>query len=327
MILGPSGETLFFKRRHDGLDSLYAMQPDGPSADEPVLVTASPHVLRFWLAGNALVVAAPWPRAPGGLSLRAFDVARIADALRRRVDLNARLTDVALAEDFTLAPAPIPEAVFALLQGESLAVPGMAPHAGAAQDQAPAAYMLDARSASMRVLPLPFMDPHALPNELIAESGTDRRWLTIGDSHHLFVLRGPECALAGDVLWPAEQRGLARVAFHPTRPEAWVTAVSSVFIVDRLKQQVVGEIAVEPELRWQRGERMAAAAGSVVFAPDGQAAWIARPYSGDVLEIDARTVKPRRKIPLAVDALELAMGHGRVFAQGLRNGAVSWFPA
>lgn len=327
MILSPAGDTIFFKRRHDGLDSLYAMQPDGPSADEPVLVTASPHALRFWLGGDALLVAAPWPRATGGLSLRAFDAARIADALRRRVDLNAQLTDVAMAQDFTLAPAPIPEAVFALLQGQSLAIPGMSPLAGTAQDQAPAAYMLDARSASMRVLPLPFMERHGLPSELLAEPGTDRRWLTIGDAHHLFVLRGPECALAGDVLWPAEQRGLARVAFHPARPEAWVTAVSSVFVVDRERLQVIGEIAVEPELRWQRGERMAAAAGSVIFAPGGDTAWIARPYSGDVLEIDTRTYQPRGKIPLALDALEMAMGRGRVFAQGLRNGAVSWFPA
>src|SRR5690606_3889900 len=108
---------------------------------------------------------------------------------------------------------PLPEPAFARLRGEVLAVPGMSPACGSESDQAPAAYLLDGRAATFRVAPLAFLPRHALPAALQDEPGTRRRWLTVGDSHHLFVLDGPDLELAGDVVWPAEQQSLARVAF------------------------------------------------------------------------------------------------------------------
>lgn len=328
MQLDTSGDTLFFKRRVDGLDTLFVMQPDGRSAESPLALSATPGQLRFWAGpGGALAVAAPWPRADGGLKFSVYATERVRALVSRGTgDINALLTDVPQISEFTPEPRPLPEPVFARLHGDVLAVPGMSPHAGAQGDQGPAVYVMDGRNATSFLVPLAFLDRHALPNTLVDQPGSNRRWLTVGDSNHLFVLEGPEMALAGDVVWPAEQQGLARVAFHPTAPEAWVTAVSSVFVVDRRSLRIMAEIAVEDELRWHRGQRAVAAAGSVVFSADGARAWVARPYSGDVVELDTRTRKRVARVPMAVDAHELVAGRDRIFAQGLRNGAISWFP-
>lgn len=329
MFLDPTGDTLFFKRRVDGLDSLLVMQPDGTSAENPLVLASTSEQLWAWSTGSgALAVAAPWPRADGGLRFRVYNMERVRGLLTRGTgDVNALLTDVPLVGEFSIESQPLPEPIFARLRGEVLVIPGMSPAAGTEADHGPAAYVLDGRTATCRVQPLGFLDRHALPTSICTEPDTQRRWLTVGDSHHLFVLEGPELALAGDLVWPAEQRGLARVAFHPAAPEAWVTAVSSVFVVDRRSLRIVAEIAIEEELRWHRGERQAGACGSVVFSRDGARAWVARPYSGDVLEIDTRTRKRLGRVPMAVDAHEMLAGRGRIFVQGLRNGAVSWFPA
>ncbi|MBE7491995.1 MAG: hypothetical protein HS108_09620 [Planctomycetes bacterium] len=321
MFLDPSGDTLFFHRRADGLDTLFVMQPDGRSADRPLALYGSREPLRAWAApGGALCVASPWPSAPGGLKLRVYDMARVRALLARATgDINAGLTDVPEVGDFSPEPRPLPEPVFARLRGDTLAVPGQ-------WQGRPALYVLDGRAAASRVVPLEFLDAHSLPAAVVDEPGTARRWLTVADSHHLFVLEGPEFALAGDLVWAPEQRGLARVAFHPAAPEAWVSAGSSVLVVDRAGLRVLAEIPVEPAARWHRGRRIAVTAGAVVFSPDGRTAWVARPYSGDVLELDARARRVRQAVALSVDPLELVTGPGRVYAQGLRNGSVTWWP-
>lgn len=328
MLINPRGDTLFFKRRVDGLDTLFAMQPDGRSSDAPMPLASTHEHLRAWAtASGALAVAAPWPRDSQGLRFRLFRMDQVAALLGRQTgDINAALTDVPLLGGFGPESGALPEAVFAAMAGEALHIPGLFPFGGG-PDQSPAIYEIDGHAATYRVIALKCLDTHALPGALHMEPGTRRHWLTVGDSHHLYVLHGPEFALAGDVVWPAEHRGLARVAFHPAAPEAWITVCGTLLIIDRDRLRVMDELHLEDELRWQRGERVECSLGGVVFSADGGTAWVARPYSGDVLEIDTRARKRRGRVPVAVDALDLLAVPGRVYMQGLRNGSVGWFAA
>lgn len=324
MFLDPTGDTLFFKRRADGLDTLFVMQPDGRTTDRPLALYGTHEQLRAWATpGGALAVASPWPGAQGGLRFRFYAMERVRGLVSRGTgDVNAMLTGVPTLGDFSPEPQPLPEPVFARMRGDVLVVPGQWGEA-----RRPALYVMDGRNAVARVAPLDFLDAHSLPSAVVDEPGTARRWLTVADSHHLFVLEGPQFQLAGDLVWPAEQRGLARVAFHPAANEAWVSAGQAVLVVDRASLRTLAEIAIEPAPRWHRGERISVSAGAVVFSGDGRTAWVARPYSGDVLEIDTRSRKVRNSIALAVDPLELAAGPGRMYAQGLRNGTVTWWPS
>ncbi len=328
MLINPRGDTLFFKRRMDGQDTLLVMQPEGRSSDAPMSLAATPEHLRAWATPTgALAVAAPWPRDGQGLRFRMFRMDRVAGLLGRQTgDINAALTDVPLLDGFKTESSAMPEAVFTVLGGASMHIPGLFPVHGST-DHAPAIYELDGRAATFRVIPLACLDRHALPSAAQLEPGTGRFWLTVGDSHHLYVLDGPEFALAGDVVWPAEHQGLARLAFHPALPEAWIAVSSTLLVVNRNSLRVVDEIALEDELRWQRGQRVECSLGGVVFSGDGSTAWVARPYSGDVLEIDTRTRKRRGRVPVAIDALDLLVAPGRIYMQGLRNGSVGWFAA
>ncbi|MDC1142250.1 hypothetical protein OAU50_04100, partial [Planctomycetota bacterium] len=145
---------------------------------------------------------------------------------------------------------------------------------------------------------------------------------------HMFVLDANTHDFIGDVIWPVEQQAMARVAFHPRRPEAWVSAYSSIFIYDTGTLELLHEMPIETELRWHRGERVLGLIGGVCFSADGDRALIARPMSGDIAEYDARSHTLKQMIPMAIDPLELvaAPAVGRIYVQGLRNGNVSWLP-
>ncbi|MCC7509827.1 MAG: hypothetical protein IT464_10665 [Planctomycetes bacterium] len=328
MFLSPTGDTLFYRRRVDGLDVLYAFQPDTARVEFHAQLAASPTQLRAWPTNSGqLVVCSSWPRNPGGLRLKLYDMARISDLLGRHAGkLNEKLTDVPEISNFTTERAALPVPVFEAVRGEQVVVPGLCPIDG--DLQAPALYELDGRNASSRVVPLKFLQQTALPGALYDEPGGARRWLTVGDSNHLFVLDAASHVLVGDIVWPVEQQALARVAFHPTRDEAWVSGLSSVFVYHRETLELLGEITIEDELRWHRGERMVGFIGSVVFSQDGASALVARPLSGDILEFDVNSRRRIGRVPVAVDPLELlfAPAVGRVYMQSLRNGNVSWFP-
>jgi hypothetical protein len=323
MFLGPGGDTLFYKRRVDGLDTLYVFQPDTGRVEVHANLASSTEQLRAWPTHSGQVIAcAGWPRSPGGLRLRVFDAAQISELLTRQAArLNELLTDVPVLADFTLERKALPMDVFGRVKGEVIALPGMLPDGG------PGIYEIDGATASYRCVPLKFLKPTTLPGALVEEPGGARRWLTVGDSAHLFVLDARH-ELVGDVIWPVEQQALARVAFHPVRPEAWISTLSSVFVYNRDSLQLVGEVAIEEELRWHRGERMLGFIGGVAFSQDGARALVARPLSGDLLEIDVVSRKRLSRIPFVVDPLELcpAPGVGRVYLQSLRNGNISWFP-
>lgn len=329
MFLGPAGDTLFYKRRVDGLDTLYVFQPDSSRVEVHARIASSKEQLRAWpTTTGQIIVCNGWPRASGGLRFHFYDAGRIAELLERDVsNLNARLTDVPALDHFTLERKALPVEVFEAVRGERVVLPGFAP-VGHDDRHVPVLYEVDGTTASYRAVPLSFLADTALPGALIDEPGGARRWLTVGDSNHLFVLDGATHELAGDVIWPTEQQALARVAFHPIRNEAWISALSSVLVVNRTSLEIIAEIPIEEELRWHRGERVSGFIGSVVFSQDAARALVARPLSGDLLELDVVTRKRLSRIPIVIDPLELctAPAAGRVFMQSLRNGNVSWLP-
>jgi hypothetical protein len=240
----------------------------------------------------------------------------------RRV--NEHLTGVQTLGQFTAEPRPLPPAVFDLLAGETLRVCGFAP--GPQGGTAPALYVMDGRAAVYYAAPLPFLEATTIPSAICSEPASGRHWLTVGDSNHLFVL-DERYQLVGDVFWPAEEQGLARVAFAAARNEAWVSAHSSVFVFDLKSLKLLGEIAAEPNLRWHCGARVRGFVGGLAFNATSTRALLARPLSGDVLEFDAASRRQVGAYPMTVDPLELACAHGkgRVYVQGLRSGAISWF--
>lgn len=329
MFLGPTGETLFYKRRVDGLDTLFVFQPDTAKVEVHAQLASSPGQIRAWATKSGqVVVCDDWPRSGGGLKFRFYNARKLGALLDRQArKLNDRLTDVPALSTFKVERQALPVEIFEAVKGERLAFPGLAPvHEGGRQS--PALYEVDGENAAFRIVPLEFLEDTALPGGLFEEPGGDRRWLTVGDSNHLFVLDARTHELAGDVIWPAEHTALARVSFHPTRPEAWISALGSVFIYDRETLNQIGEIPIEEELRWHRGERVMGFIGGVVFSQDGERALVARPLSGDLLEVDVGSRRAIGHVPAVVDPLELctAPGVGRVYMQSLRNGNVSWFP-
>jgi hypothetical protein len=324
VFLGPAGDTLFYKRRVDGLDTLYVFQPDTGKIEVHAHISGSAEQLRAWpTRSGQVIVCNGWPRAQGGLKLRFFDAKQISELLSRQASrLNDLLTDVPVLGDFERDRKALPVKVFERVQGETIVLPGMAPEGG------PGLYEINGATASYHCVPLSFLKDTTLPGSLVEEPGGARRWLTVGDSDHLFVLDGRSHELVGDVIWPVEQQALARVAFHPFRPEAWISTLSSVFVYNRNTLRLIGEIPVEEELRWHRGERVLGFVGAVTFNQDGGRALIARPLSGDLLEVDVINHKRVGRIPVVIDPLELcaAPGVGRIYMQSLRNGNISWFP-
>lgn len=328
MFLGPTGDTLFYKRRVEGLDTLYVFQPDTGRIEVHAQIASSSDQLKAWSTNSGqIIVCNGWPRAGSGLRFRFYDARQISELLdRQSSNLNTLLTDVPVLGDFKLERSALPVQVFEAVKGERVVLPGFSPTDGV--KQVPVLYEVDGTTASYRVVPLKFLDDTTLPGTLVEEPGGARRWLTVGDSNHLFVLDAQTHELVGDLIWPAEQRALARVVHHPFRNEAWINALSSVFVYDRTTLELLAEIPIEEELRWHRGERVLGFIGATVFSQDGSRALIARPLSGDLLEIDVVTRKRLGRIPMVIDPLELctAPGVGRVFAQSLRNGSISWFP-
>lgn len=327
MFLSPTGDTLFYKRRVDGLDTLFVFQPDTSRVEVHAQLASSPDHLRAWPTNTGqLVVSTGWPRGQNGLRFRFFDTARVAAALQRSAPrVNEVLTDLPMIDEFTIDRRQLPETVFNCVRGDHVVLPGLFPFS---ETQTPALYEIDGRTATSRVVPLPFLPPTALPGTLYDEPGNERRWLTVGDSYHLFVLDAKSHALAGDIIWPAEQQALARVAFHPTRDEAWISALSSIFVYSRSSLTLLAEIQVEEELRWHRGERVSGFIGGVIFSQDGSKALVARPLSGDLLEFDVDSRRRVSRVPVVVDPLELlaAPALGRIYLQSLRNGNISWLP-
>jgi hypothetical protein len=327
VFLSPSSDTLFYSRRADGLDALYAFQPDAP--EQHVQLAASRTQLRAWpTPTGVLVVCAGWPRSPGGLRLQLYDMVRVAGLVARRASrVNERLTDVPQVGGFTRERNVLPVEIFDAIGGAQVVVPGLAP-IGQGDKQAPALYVLDGPSGSFHYVILDFLPQTALPGALYDEPGGRRRWLTVGDSSHLFVLDARTHELVGDLVWQVEQKAMARAAFHPTRDEAWVSAHSSIFVYDRTTLELTAEIPIEEELRWHRGERSVGFIGGVVFSHDGRQALVARPLSGDILEIDVDKRQQTGRIAVAIDPLDLLLEptSGRLYMQSLRNGNVSWLP-
>ncbi|MCA8917730.1 MAG: hypothetical protein KDB32_01495 [Planctomycetes bacterium] len=330
MFLGPAGDTLFYKRRVDGLDALYVFQPDTGRIEVHAQIASSKEQLRAWpTLGGYVIVCTGWPRTPVGLRFRFFDSRRISELLDRQAsNLNSLLTDVPVLGDFKLERSALPVDLFEAVKGERVVLPGFFPSPSEPDAQVPALYEIDGTTASYRVVPLRFLKQSTLPGALVDEPGGARRWLTVGDSNHLFVLDGQSHELVGDVIWPAEQQALARVTHHPVRNETWISALSSVFVYDRSSLELIAEIPIEEELRWHRGARVLGFIGAVVFSQDGGRALVARPLSGDLLEVDVVSRKRIGRVPCVIDPLELctAPGVGRVFMQSLRNGNISWFP-
>lgn len=326
MFLDSGGETLYYIRRVDGHDSLFAHQPDHPRGDYHAMLQSSPGRLMAWRTKQCVVSCDGWPRVQGNsLTFRFLSQARLRDALRRQPrSVNEQLTGVPSLGEFSFEARQLPPQIYELLAGEVLHIAGFA----SAQDgvMVPALYVLDGRAAAYFAVPLPFLESTTIPSAAVTEPSGKRHWLTVGESNHLFVLN-EKYELASDVLWPAEEQGLARVAFVPHRNEAWVSAHSSVFVFDTSSHKLVGEINAEPGLRWHRGERVRGFVGAVGFNGAGTRAYLARPLSGDVLELDVASRKQTGIFPMTVDPLELACAHGkgRVYVQGLRSGAISWF--
>jgi hypothetical protein len=332
MFLSPTGDTLFYRRRLNGQDTLFAFQPDSARAEHHAQLAASKTQLRAWATHSGqVVVCENWPRAPGGLRLRFYDARRISDLLEKQAKkLNELLTDVPALDGFTSEKAALPVEIFERVKGEVVAVPGLASPLREPTDdrQSPALYVVDGVNVTYYTVPLPFVGADALPGGLYTEPSGKRHWLTVGDSNHLFVLDARTHELVGDLIWPAEEKALARVAFHPTRNEAWVSAHSSIFIYNRDDLRLLDEISIEDELRWHRGERVLGFIGAVTFSHDGSKALVARPMSGDLLELDVSTRSKASRIPVAVDPLELLFtpSAGRAYMQSLRNGNISWLP-
>jgi hypothetical protein len=329
VFLSPTGDTLFYRRRVDGQDVLYAFQPDDVRIDSHVQLAASRSQLRAWpTSSGQLVVCDGWPRSPGGLRLKLYDMAQIARLVEKKpARVNEKLTDVPQIAGFRAERSALPLEIFERIRDEQIVVPGLAP-VGEGDTQCPALYELDGASGSYRVVPLGFLQQTALPGSLYLEPGGERHWLTVGDSSHLFVLDSRTHELAADLVWPVEQQALARVAFNPTRREAWVSAHSSVFIYDLDSMQQVAEVPIEEEERWHRGERVVGFIGGIVFSRNGSTAMVARPLSGDVAEVSVRTRRVTGRIPVAIDPLELLVAPtaSRIYMQSLRNGNISWFP-
>jgi hypothetical protein len=328
VFLSPTGDTVFYRRRASGWDTLYAFKPDDARTEQHQEIAASQAQLRAWPGpGGLLAVCEHWPRAAEGLRFKLFDTARVSRLLNKPgQDANLLLTDVPEVADFRPEPDALPMPLFERLGGAKLVVPGVG--FVSASRQAPALYVLDGAGAGKYLVPLPFLADTALPSGLYTQPDGRRHWLTVGDSNHLFVLDADSHEMAGDVVWPVEEKALARVAFHPLRPEAWISAHSSVFVYALDTLELLSEIAIERELRWHKGERVIGLIGGCAFSRDGARALVARPMSGDLLEIDAARRKVKGSLPVAIDALDLLYAPiaNRLYMQSLRNGNISWLP-
>jgi hypothetical protein len=326
VFLDSGGETLYYIRRVDGHDSLFAHQPDHARGDYHALLQSTPGRLMAWRTQQCVVSCDGWPRLAGrSLSFRFMPQSKLRDALRRQPrNVNEHLTGIQTLGEFSFEPMQMPPSIYELVAGEVLRVAGFAQAPGGAM--VPALYVMDGRAAVYFAAPLPFLESSTIPSAAVTEPSGKRHWLTVGESNHLFVLN-EKYELAGDVLWPAEERGLARVAFLPGRNEAWVSAHSSVFVFDTTSHKLLGEFSAEPGLRWHRGERVRGFVGAVSFNTSATRAYLARPLSGDVLELDTTSRKQTGSFLMTIDPLELACAHGkgRVYVQGLRSGAISWF--
>lgn len=330
MFLDPTGETVFYRRRIEGHDSLRAFRPDGGPEVHAEIAASQGRIGAWPTPTGYMLLCRSWPRDLAGLRIEVVDMNRASALLQRSPGrINELLTDIPSVTEFSAERRQLPEEVFRRLQGWRGVVPGLHPSAARGeQDQGPVLYVLDGRDATCCVTPLPFPDPTAIPTALYEEPGGDRLWLSFGDSNHLLVLDAETLELRDDVVWPVEEQALARLAFHPARGEVWISALTRVFVYDLQTMRQVAEIPVEEDLRWHRGERVRGFLGAVCFRQDGARALVARPLSGDIIEVDVRTRKKTDRFPLVVDPLELlpAPGHGRVYVQSLRNGNVSWFP-
>ncbi|MHC4840603.1 MAG: YncE family protein [Planctomycetota bacterium] len=327
MFLNPAGDTVFYKRRIDGLDTLFAFQPDAAGAEVHVRLASSPGQLRAWPTQHGqIIVCNDWPQTSAGLTFHIYDAARVSAALDGRGDVNTKLTDITRLHDFKAERLSLPVEVFERIQGEVICIPGMSNLFG--DGQVPAVYEIDGQKATYRVCRLEFLGRTDLPGHINAQPGDDRHWLSVGDSNHMFVIDAKTHDFIGDVIWPVEQQAMARVNFHPRKPEAWVSAYSSLFVFDTNTLDQLHEIPIETELRWHRGERTLGLIGGVCFSADGERALVARPMSGDIAEFDTSSLKLVKTIPTAIDPLELvaAPAVGRIYIQGLRNGNVSWLP-
>ena len=328
MILDPDGETLIYHRRVEGADNLLAIRTeDGPDA-APILVASGREPVRAFAARDGLMlVCCGWPRSPGGPSFRVMDLRRVTTLLRDDpARLNQRLTAVPVLAGFGIERRSLPVEVFELLRGTTVQVPGLMETGNGGW--VPALYEVNGRDATFHVAPLSFLEPGALPTAAGLEPGGQRVWLTVGDSNHAFILNAESLELVDDRVWAVEETALARVSFHNSRREAWVSALTSLFIWPLDRPGPPTEIEVCPELRWQRGEMARGLVGACCFSTDGLRALVARPLSGDLVELDVETRSVLREIPVALDPLELlhCPRKGRVYFQGMRNGQIGWMP-
>lgn len=327
MFLDATGETVFYMRRVEGRDTLFMFRPELHGGDHHAILSVSHDSMRAWPGGGRCVILCDkWPEDKPGLKFKFFDMARIAHLLERQaLRIHELLTDVQMLAGIGAEHRPLPTQVFELLQGEVVVVPGKAAFDdGVAR---PALFRFDGKDATVRAVPLMFLRPTDLPSAAYPEPGGKRLWLAMGDSCHLFVLDASSFELVGDIVWPVDEQSLARVAFHPSRPQTWVSTLTGVRVYDRDSLKLLLEVPCASELRWHRGDRVKGFVGAPAFASDTRVL-LARPLHGDVLEVNADDYRVTRSLPMLIDPLELAVAPALnlVYVQGLRTGQVSWMP-
>ncbi|MCC6575673.1 MAG: hypothetical protein IT462_17975 [Planctomycetes bacterium] len=328
MFLDASGETVFYMRRVEGRDTLFMFRPDLHGGDHHAILSQSLDAINAWQCpGRCVVLCDRWPAGAPHLKFKFFDMARIGHLLERQaVKIHELLTDVPMLTTLSPEHRPLPPEIYDMIKGEVVVAPGKAPFDDAVVR--PALFVFDGKDATARAEPLSFLRPTDLPSRVYRDPSGARLWLTMGDSCHLFVLDASTYELAGDIIWPVDEQALARLAFHPIRPEAWVATLSSVRVYDRGSLKLLREISIAPELRWHRGDRVKGLVGALAFSADGKRALVARPLHGDVLELDTASFATVKSHATFVDPLELVVASrgNRVYLQGMRAGQVSWMP-
>lgn len=328
MFIHSTGDMVVYRRRVEGQDSLFVFVPDASGPEVHARLASSSGLIRAWpTLGGKLLVSREWPSRDGGLKIEVMDLARVREVMERTPDrLNETLQRPPSVTNFQPERRGLEVEIFEAIKGEHIVLPGLSPFTGKAETQSPALYELDGDSATYRVVPMSYLSEEEIPNNVYDEPGGRRRWITCGDSNHALVVHARGLEPEGEIIWPVEEQSLARLAFHPFEPEVWVCALTTVFVFDRSTLKLKDEISIDGDLRWHRGERTRGSIGGLCFSQDAERALVARPFSGDLIELDTRTRKPLRTIPMALDPLEVAfsVASGRAFVQGMRNGQISW---
>lgn len=139
---------------------------------------------------------------------------------------------------------------------------------------------------------------------VFAVPGREELWYAVDRTDLLLVVDARTLQEVGTLKVP--RQGCRQILFSP-EGMAFIQNFDTVVVVDTKSREIVNENRLQVAQWDEQGRKFAAFIGEMLLHPDGERLFVARPFSGDVLVVEVRTLEKLEALPVEGEPLELVL--------------------